>query len=68
MTKKRGAISLENAVSGLRADGHTVKHIASLVGLTTQKLNHLVAGRRLPTLGQALAIQDEFGIDIREWL
>lgn len=47
---------------------HLVKaHEAEAMGMTKQQLAHILAGRRRPTLKQALAIHCHTGVAIGLW-
>lgn len=50
----------------IRCETKTV--LAESLGMTLAQLRHIEAGRRRPTLPQAVALEDELQIPIRSWL
>lgn len=51
-----------------RARPHVVKsHEAEAMSMTRQQLDHLLAGRRRPTLDQAISIYKHTGIEPYRW-
>jgi len=45
----------------------TQAELARLIGEYPQTISHLLAGRRTPTLAQALGIERYTGVPAREW-
>ena len=46
----------------------TKTELARTAGMSLQQLGHLRRGGVVPTLSQAAAMDDVFGIGMREWL
>ena len=57
--------TLTDKLDGLDA---TKTKVAGLLGMTVEQLRHIEAGRRRPTLAQALAIEDVLSIPARSWI
>ena len=46
----------------------TKVHIAEEIGISKQSLGHLLVDRHRPTVPQALGIQSNCGVPIKEWV
>lgn len=64
-----GAELLKRRLEELQKEDSTKTEIAKSCGMSVEQLRHIEAGRRSPTLAQALAIEDQFPeISARSWL
>ncbi len=70
MAKARriGPNLLTRAITEATETDSTKTELARGLGMTVEQLRHIEAGRRRPTLDQAVALEDELEIPIRAWL
>ncbi len=66
--KRKGPKLLAGAISEATETELTKTRLAECLGMTVEQLRHIEAGRRRPTLDQAVALEDELEIPIRAWL
>tara|TARA_R110002020_G_scaffold473082_1_gene701857 strand:- start:100 stop:315 length:216 start_codon:yes stop_codon:yes gene_type:complete len=59
---------LQEYVDERTRDGWTKKRVAAAMQMSIEQLQHLLTGRRMPTLFQAVMIEREFGIPPSSWL
>lgn len=59
---------LQEAVSERTREGWTKRKVARALQMSVEQLQHLITGRRTPTLFQAVMVEREFGIPPSSWL
>lgn len=63
--KPKGPRLLASVLGGTET---TKTEIAAALGMSIEQLRHIEAGRRSPTLSQAVALEDGLRIPVRFWL
>lgn len=68
MTKQRLPKGQRLLIAAINDFDSTKTALASRLGMSIEQLRHIEAGRRQPTLTQAVAIRDKLSIPVTAWV